>query len=156
MLTTSFSDALARRIADRHLGWLDVRSKLLHFALINYAVPIDRLRPHIPEAHFEIVPFEIGGQTCGLLSVVPFLDDDFHYARLAPFAKFRFGQTNHRVYVIDRSTREHAVWFFGTTLGSRLVHCARTLWRIPWHHATYHIDCQYDSEARRYRSFVSM
>ena len=153
MATTGFSDALARRIADRSLGWMDVRTKLQHFALINYAVPIDRLRPHIPEAHFEIVPFEIDNQTCGLLSIVPFLDDDFHYPRLAPFAKFSFGQTNHRVYVIDRSTGEHAVWFFGTTLGSRLVHFARSLWRIPWHHAAYDVDCQYDPDAGRYRRY---
>ncbi len=153
MTTTGFSDVLERRIADRQLGWMDVRTKLQHFALINYAVPIDRLRPHIPEDRFEIVPFEIGNQTCGLLSVVPFLDDDFHYARLAPFAKFSFGQTNHRVYVIERSTREHAVWFFGTTLGSRLVHFARSLWRIPWHYATYDIDCQYDSDTSRYRRY---
>lgn len=153
MSSTSDADLLARRIADRRLGWMDIRSKLLHFALINYAVPIDRLRPYIPESRFEITPFEIGGQTCGLLSVVPFLDDDFHYARLAPFAKFRFGQTNHRVYVIDRATGEHAVWFFGTTLGSWLVHCARTLWRIPWHSAKYDIDCQYDAGAGRYLKY---
>lgn len=55
-----------------------------------------------------------------MLSVVPFLDDDFHDAQLAPFAKFRFGQANHRVYVIEQATGKHAAWFFGTTLGSWL------------------------------------
>ena len=153
MTTTSFSDILDRRIADRHFGWMDVRTKLQHFALINYIVPIDRLRPHIPEDQFEIVPFEVGDQTCGLLSVVPFLDEDFHYPRLAPFAKFNFGQTNHRVYVIDRATGEHAAWFFGTTLGSRLVYFARSLWRIPWHYAKYDINCQYDPAAKRYERY---
>ena len=88
-----------------------------------------------------------------LISIVPLLDQDFNYPRLAPFAKFSFGQTNHRVYVIDRSTGEHAVWFFGTTLGSRLVHLARSLWRIPWHHAGYDIDCSYDPAAGRYRQY---
>ena len=153
MATTGFSEELDRRIADRRLGWMDVRTKLRHFALINYAVPIDRLRPHIAEERFEIVPFNIGNQTCGLLSVVPFLDVDFHYPRLAPFAKFNFGQTNHRVYVIDRSTGQHAAWFFGTTLGSRLVYLARSFWRIPWHYGSYDIDCKYDSEAGRYRQY---
>ena len=150
---TDWENVFTQRIADRHLGWMDIRSKLLHFSLINYAVPIDRLRPHIPEDRFEITPFQIGGQTCGLLSVVPFLDDDFHYARLAPYPKFRFAQTNHRVYVIDRATGEHGVWFFGTTLGSWMVYCARTLWRIPWHYAKYDIDCHYDPDAGRYSRY---
>ena len=133
---------------------MDIRSTLQHFALISYAVPIDRLTPHIPTEHFEIAPFEIEGQTCGLISVVPFLDEDFRYARLVPFAKFRFGQTNHRVYVTNRQTGEHAVWFFGTTLGSWLVHCARLLWRIPWHHAKYDFGCVFDEATGRYQRFV--
>ncbi|NJN05593.1 MAG: hypothetical protein HC814_03245 [Rhodobacteraceae bacterium] len=45
------------------------------------------------------------------MSAVPFLDLDFHFDRVLPFAKFVFGQTNYRVYVIDRRTGEHAVWF---------------------------------------------
>lgn len=144
---------LDRRVSDRQTGWLDIRSTLLHFALINYAVPIERLLPHIPQDRFEIARFEIGGRSCGLLSVVPFLDDDFHFSRLAPFAKFRFGQTNHRVYVIDRTTGEHVVWFFGTTLGSWLVHCARSLWRIPWYSAQYNFDCDFDPAEKRYRRY---
>ena len=63
MTTTGFSDVLERRIVDRQFGWMDVRTQLRHFALINYAVPIDRLRPHIPEERFEIVPFEIGNSS---------------------------------------------------------------------------------------------
>ena len=152
-MSFDYEELLARRIKDRHVGWMDIRSKLLHFALINHAVPIDRLRLHIPDSNFEIVPFEVDGRTCGLLSVVPFLYDDFHYARLAPFAKFRFGQTNHRVYVIDRATGEHVVWFFGTTLGSWMVHCARMLWKIPWYPAKYDFQCSYDDAAGRYRQY---
>ncbi|MEC7582716.1 MAG: DUF2071 domain-containing protein [Planctomycetota bacterium] len=150
----NYAETLERRIQSRHVGWLDIRSTLQHFALINYAVPIDRLTRHIPREHFEVVPFEVDGQTCGLLSVVPFLDEDFHYPRLVPFAKFRFGQTNHRVYVTHRRSGEHAVWFFGTTLGSWLVHCARLLWRIPWHRAKYDIDCVLDESTGRYRRFA--
>jgi hypothetical protein len=132
---------------------MDVRSRLQHFALINYALPKSRLEPHIPADRFEIPEFLIDGQPRALLSAVPFLDADFHFQRLFPFLKFRFGQTNHRVYVIDRATGEHCVWFFGTTLGSWVVQLPRLFWRIPWHQARYRIDCRYDSAARRYERY---
>lgn len=132
---------------------MDIRSTLLHFALINYSVPIERLRPHLPSERFDIVPFSIGGRRCGLLSVVPFLDDDFRFVKIAPFLKFRFAQTNHRLYVIDRKSGEHVVWFFGTTLGSRVVHLARGLWRIPWHYARYQWDCTFDESVGRYTTY---
>ncbi len=151
-MTESVADILAARLVPPKLGWLDIRSQLRHFALITYAIPIERLQRDLPE-RFEVVPFEIGGRTCGLLSVVPFLDDDFHFARIAPFATFRFGQTNHRVYVRDRRTGEHVVWFFGTTLGSWVVNIARTLWRIPWHRGRYTIDCTFDEAAGRYSEY---
>ena len=130
-----------------------MRTTLKHFALINYALPASRLAPHIPTDRFAIAEFDIGGERRAMLSVVPFLDVDFHFARLFPFLKFRFGQTNHRVYVIDKQTGEPGVWFFGTTLGSPVVHIARTLWRIPWHYARYQIDCTYNAASRRYDRF---
>jgi hypothetical protein len=146
------SAALARRLQPCALGFIDIVSELHHFALINYALPKERLEPHIP-ARFEILELPIGGERRALLSVVPFVDVDFHFVRL-PWLRFRFAQTNHRVYVRDRRTGEHVAWFFGTTLGSRWVHVAQLLWRIPWHHARYRIDCDFDEHARRYRRFV--
>jgi hypothetical protein len=143
--------ALERRLAPRALGWMDIVSELHHFALISYAVEKERLAPHIPE-RFEIVELPIAGERRALLSAVPFVDVDFRFARL-PWARFRFAQTNHRVYVRDRESGEHVVWFFGTTLGSRWVHLAQLLWRIPWHHARYRIDCAFDEAAQRYSRF---
>jgi len=140
---------LAKRIADRRSGLLDVRSDLLHFALITYALPAERLRPHIPD-RFEIQTFPIGGERLALMSAVPFLDNDFSYYRIAPFIKWKFAQTNYRVYVIDRETGEPCVWFFGTTLGGWVVNLARRLWKIPWHYARYEIDCQYDEKKQAY------
>lgn len=151
-MTTDYRALLERRLAPHRDGWLDVRSTLEHFALITYALPAARLAPHIPTDRFEIAEFEIGGERRALLSVVPFLDADFHFVRL-PMLKFRFGQTNHRVYVTDKATGEPGVWFFGTTLGSPVVHIARALWRIPWHRARYRINCAYDATARRYTTF---
>ncbi|RMH40240.1 MAG: DUF2071 domain-containing protein [Deltaproteobacteria bacterium] len=147
------AECLERRLAPRPVRWLDIASDLEHFALITYAVPPERLRPHIAE-RFDLPTFDIDGRPRALLSVVPFVDTAFHFIRLAPFARFRFGQTNYRVYVVDRRTGEHVVWFFGTTLGSHLVWPARWLWRIPWYYARYTTEVDYDAAARRYRRFI--
>lgn len=132
---------------------MDVRSTLLHFALINYALPKARLLPHIPKDRFEIAQFPIGGRPMAMLSVVPFWAADFRFVKLAPFLRFQFGQTNHRVYVTDRRTGEPAVWFFGTTLESWLVRVPRFLWKLPWHDAGYRFDCVYDATRSSYSKF---
>lgn len=146
-------ELLARRCQPEPVGRWDVRSRLAHFALVNYALPMERLAPHIPEDRFEIAEFDIGGRRLAMMSAVPFLDLDFHFPRLAPFAKFRFAQTNYRVYVNDRRTGEPCVWFFGTTLGSRTVAIPRALWRLPWHFARYRVDCKHNAAVGRYDSF---
>ncbi|HUF38317.1 MAG TPA: DUF2071 domain-containing protein [Anaerolineales bacterium] len=148
----NYKTLLTHRITDRNSGWLDVRSDLLHFALITYALPRERLRPHIPD-RFEIQTFPIGGDHLALMSAVPFLDEDFSFYRIAPFIKIKFAQTNYRVYVVDRDTGEPCVWFFGTTLGSRVVNLARWLWRIPWHYARYDVDCEYEAGKRAYARY---
>ena len=127
--------ATAREILEQHLirprsDWLTVRTELIHFTLINYAVPVARLRKWIPADRFDIPEFDIGGERLALLSVVPFVDKDFRYKKL-PFLCFNFPQTNFRVYITDRATGESCAWFFGTTLGSRVVHVSRALWKIP-------------------------
>jgi uncharacterized protein YqjF (DUF2071 family) len=133
---------LQQRIAQRpSLNRLDIHSDLLHFALITYALPKARLEPHLPTNRFDIPEFDINGEKLALMSAVPFWDADFRFARLAPRLTFQFAQTNYRVYVIDRATGQHVVWFFGTTLGSPIVYAARWLWGIPWHYARYMVDC---------------
>lgn len=144
---------LQQRLSKRPSGFLDVRSDLLHFSLINYAVPKERLEPYIPTDRFEILTFDSNGRQQAMLSVVPFVDADFNFYRLFPWLTFRFAQTNHRVYVRDKMSGEPVVWFFGTTLGSRVVHLARTLWRIPWYLAQYEIDCTYDEVNGRYLNY---
>ncbi|HQV26932.1 MAG TPA: DUF2071 domain-containing protein [Thermoflexales bacterium] len=132
---------------------LTVRTLLRHFALVNYTLPPERLRPHIPADRFDIQTVEIDGQPRAMLSAVPFLDVDFRFARLAPWLRWKFGQTNHRAYVIDRRTGLPGVWFFGTTLGSPLVYAARGLWRIPWHYARYRIDVHVDPTTGAYERY---
>lgn len=144
---------LDRRLAPRPLGRLDIQSTLRHFALVNYALPAERLAPHLPADRFDIPTFDVGGRRLAFVSAVPFVDDDFRFARLLPFVKARFCQTNFRAYVVHRASGQHAVWFFGTTLGSWLCHPARWLWRIPWHRARYRTDFAHDPAAGRYTRF---
>jgi len=150
-LIPDFRSTLQNRISARRTGLIDICSDLLHFALITYALPADRLRPYIPD-RFDIPTFPIDRKQLALMSAVPFLDDGFHF-KFLPFLRWTFAQTNYRVYVVDRETGEPCVWFFGTTLGGRLVYLARWLWRIPWHYARYELDCQYDPARRAYDHF---
>jgi len=134
------------------LGLIDMRTRLRHFALITYAVPPERVRPHV-DPRFDLDTHRgPDGKEVVWVSVVPFEDVDFHLAALPRF-KFRFGQTNYRTYVIDRLTDEAAVWFFGTTLGGWPVAIPRYVWRLPWHAARYAIDTRYDLAARRYTRY---
>lgn len=144
---------LHQRLTPPRDGRLDVLSGLAHFALVTYALPVERLRRYIPADRFIIPEFIINGQRLALMSAVPFVDVDFHFIHLLPQLKWRFGQTNYRVYVTDRQSGQHAVWFFGTTLGSWVVHVARGLWGIPWHPARYNVQCHYDAALRRYSRY---
>lgn len=144
---------IQNRLHKRPPGILDIRSNLLHFALINYAVPKSRLEPHVLTERFEIMEFDLNDEKLALLSVVPFVDADFSFYRFMPWLKFHFPQTNHRIYVLDKATGEPVVWFLGTTLGSQVVHLARALWRIPWYPAKYRINCHYDQALSRYETY---
>lgn len=149
----SFEEILSHRLKHRPDGILDVHSTLRHFALINYALPRERLASHLPLDRFEIPEFIVDGEPCALISAVPFVDADFHFARLFPFLQFEFGQTNFRAYVIDKKSGEHCVWFFGTTLGSPIVAFAKKLWKIPWHQASYKCNFSYDEKEKRYMNY---
>ena len=148
-----YRELLAQRLLPRNPNLLDVRTSLQHFALINYAVPAKLLAKQIADDRFAIPEFRIGGKLMGLISAVPFIDTDFRFHRLFPWVRFHFPQTNHRAYVIDKRTGQHGVWFFGTTLGSPVVHFASILWRIPWHFAKYRVDCTYHESKHRYLSY---
>ena len=132
-----FADHLIPRPAPRGI---DAVTRLADFAIITYCVPPEHLRPLIHE-RFALDTIDFGTGEQALLSVVPFRDLDFTAAAF-PFPKWRFGQTNYRVYVRDRLTGEHCVWFTGTTLASWTVALPRYLWRLPWHAGRMRFDCQ--------------
>lgn len=155
-ITMNHRKILETRVQDKkqNFGVLDVRTHLAHFALINYALPKERLIPYIPQDRFEISEYLINGKPMALMSAVPFLDVHFHFKKIFPFLKFQFPQTNYRVYVNDKKTGEPVVWFFGTTLGSHYVYLPRIGFRIPWHYANYKVDCKYNSEKSIYDRYL--
>lgn len=131
-----------------------VDTVLRHFCLINYAVDANHLQSLIPADRFEVMRFDFGKGPQGLVSAVPFLDADFHF-EFCPPLKLSFFQTNYRAYVMDRTTGEPVVWFFGTTLGHSVVHVPRTLWKIPWHPARYSAEIDTDGLRLRASSYWS-
>ena len=121
-MTLNFSprQKLEARLQKPAGNLLNIQTDLAHFALINYALPKSRLAPYIPADRFDIPEFMIDDQPMAMLSAVPFLDTDFHYSRLAPWFKFHFGQTNHRVYVVGSwhfSRFWHFQIFWDPTIG---------------------------------------
>lgn len=148
-----YREILDKRLTPVAPKILDVESTLSHFALINYALPKERLEKYIPTDRFEIPEFDINGEKLALMSAVPFLDEDFKFIKLFPFKSFSFMQTNFRAYVIDKKTGEHVVWFFGTTLGAYYVYIPKVLWKIPWYYAEYETEFDYDLSAKKYNRF---
>lgn len=65
-----------------------------------------------------------------LVSMVAFTDRDFRF-NFWPATSVACGQINYRAYV--RHGGQTGVWFFHTSLDSRLVAVPRRLWGMPWH-----------------------
>lgn len=118
---------------------IDVVSTLRHFAIVTYAVPPERLRPLV-DPRFELLTVPVNGQPRALISIVPFAELDFRLAAY-PSPQFAFRQTNYRIYVVDKQTGEHCVWFIGSLLDSATVIIPRYIWKLPWHHGRMRFDC---------------
>jgi hypothetical protein len=124
----------------------DVITTLRHFAIVTYAIPPERLAGLVDD-RFALDTVAIDGRTRALISVVPFEDEDFRWAA-SDGPRWRFGQTNYRIYVRDRQTGRRAVWFLGTTLGSWRVIVPRYWWRLPWHYGRFAFACELDADGR--------
>lgn len=145
------------RFRDHHtprpaLKSTDVVAKLRHFSIISYAVPPERVRPHVHQ-RFELDTYHCPERGPVVwVSMVPFQDRDFHFVGL-PWLRFSFGQTNYRTYVIDRRTGQRAVWFFGTSLDSHSIILPRNTWKLPWHRGRIRFDCRHDPLAGAYTRY---
>ena len=129
-----------KRIAQRlKRSYLDVNTKLEHFALISYKVPVEKMEHLIPKP-FKLWTFIENGTEYALLSAVPFKDKDFAFYRIAKFIKLSFYQTNFRTYIIDERDNSTSAWFFGTTLGSFLSIIPKRIWKMPWEKGKYNFN----------------
>ncbi|MGV6861379.1 MAG: DUF2071 domain-containing protein [Putridiphycobacter sp.] len=126
-----FKKETEKRIKDRRTkSLMDVNTKLEHFAIISYKVPIEKIEHLIPKP-FKLWTFNEDGKTYALVSAVPFKDKDFSFHKLFKFIRFNFFQTNFRTYIIDERDQSHAAWFFGTTLGSITTLIPKLFWKMP-------------------------
>ena len=117
-------------------SYLDVNTKLEHFAIISYKVPIEKIEHLIPKP-FKLWIFIENKKEYALVSAVPFKDKDFSFYRISRFAKFNFFQTNFRTYIIDQRDMSNSAWFFGTTLGSITSIIPKKIWKMPWEYPKY-------------------
>lgn len=134
-----------------HPSGIDVLCKLQHFAIITYAFDPERFSGVMPP-RFRLDTIELDGVEKALISVVPFIDVDFTSA-VYPFPKFRMGQTNYRIYIVDTLTNEKCVWFLGTTLDSWTRIVPHLLWNLPWYPGKVSFDCKQESDGT-YTNYV--
>lgn len=118
------------------------RAQLDDFAIVTYDVDLTKLEAQLPSG-FAAHRSSIDGVQRGLVSAVIFRDRDFHFRGL-PFAAMNCVQVNYRAYV--RRDDQSGVWFFGTSLGHRLVAVAQLAWRMPWHRDRMSLSASWDGD----------
>lgn len=116
--------------------WLD------DLVIVTWAVDPQLLAEQLPNG-FEPLTWPRAGTPVALVSMVAFRDRDFHF-RFWPYTRLQCGQINYRAYVRHRGLT--GVWFFGTSLDSRLVAVAQRLWRMPWHHDRIDVAAQWQGD----------
>lgn len=125
------------------LRGVDAETTLADFSLVTFAVDPDALAALLPAGiRPEIVTLDDGADRA-LVSAASFRDVDFRLA-FASRIHGSFVQTNYRAYV--RIGDRHLVWFFGTSLGSRLVAVPRYAWRMPWHRGQMALSATWNDE----------
>ena len=125
---------------------------LRDFALVTFDVDPDVLARLLPDGYgFEPEVVTLAdGRPRALVSAVNFRDIDFRFVS-ARWLRVSFVQTNYRAYVRRNGAR--AVWFFGTTLASRLAVLPRVAWSMPWHRVDATLEADWvDARCTRYES----
>lgn len=141
-MTGRASTELAHAPAPSRPRLTDVSSELRSFSITSYDCAPEALARHLPLG-FEPELVTLGGAPRALVSAVSFVNTSFHVG-FAPFVRLTCAQTNYRAYV--RRDGVSAVWFFGTSLGSRFVALPRYAWRLPWHHVRVTCDAEWRGE----------
>ncbi len=124
-----------------------------NFAIITHAVPVERVRPHVPE-RFRIQTFDIGGETRCLVSATCFCNTGFRYSGL-PYPRMTFNESTYRVYV-DYDGR-NGVFFVGRYLGHPVARAAQRIFDRDVYLGDFEVetspsDIGYDSYTCRVKS----
>jgi hypothetical protein len=124
--------------------WLDATTVLRDVALVTFDVDPAALSAALPESVVPEVRRLDDGRDRGFVSAVSFRDVDFRFAA-AELVRVSFFQTNYRAYVRGPDGRR-AVYFFETTLDSRLGALPRRAWGMPWHPGRTRIVAAWEGE----------
>jgi uncharacterized protein YqjF (DUF2071 family) len=124
--------------------WTDAITVLRHFALVTFDVDPEALAGTLPAGLTPEVRTLDDGRPRGFVSAVSFRDVDFRF-RGAEVVRATFDQTNYRAYVFGPDGRR-AVFFFETTLDSRLAVIPRRLWGMPWYGGRTTIEAEWDGD----------
>ena len=130
--------------------WTDAATILRHFAIVTFDVDPAALAVTLPSELRPEVRRLDDGRERGFVSAVSFRDVDFRF-RGAEVVKAAFNQTNYRAYV-SGPEGIRAVFFYETTLDSRLSVIPRRLWGMPWFPGRTTIEATWDGDrCRSYR-----
>lgn len=135
-------------------GLFDVSSHLHHFVTTTWDVDVDALASHLPD-ELEPDAFTLDdGRERAFVSAVSFLNRGFHVG-FAPWLKLTVRQTNYRAYV--KRGHERPVWFFGTSLSSRVgLLIPQLVWRLPWAYADGNVDASWNGESLESLRWIAM
>ena len=128
----------------------DAVTTLRNFALVTFDVDPTSLAAVLPGGLAPEVRGLDDGRSRAFVSAVSFRDIDFRF-RGFELVKASFDQTNYRAYVLGPDGRR-SVFFFETTLDSRLAVVPRRLWGMPWYGGHTRIESTWDGpRCRAYR-----
>ncbi|GAA5225441.1 DUF2071 domain-containing protein [Membranihabitans marinus] len=147
-----YQTATLHRIAHKgSRSLIDVHTELQHLAIITYQIPANRLIDRIPRS-FKLWTFMEDGIEYGLISAVTFKITNFSFYKISKYPKLNFFQTDFRTYIVNEAS--HAIWFFGTTLGSNAYLIPKYLWKMPcqYGHYDFHSPIENGEYHMRFRS----
>jgi uncharacterized protein YqjF (DUF2071 family) len=121
-----------------------------NFALITHAVPVDRLRVHVPERFTLETFFDESGNEIGLISASSFCNRQIHWTA-SRYPAHDFDQSTFRTYVSLGDRR--GSYFFGTYVNTRLSYVGQILVAAHTHLADFDADIEYDRDG--YKRYVS-
>lgn len=121
-----------------------------NFALITHAVPVERVRPQVPQ-RFELQTFvDETGREMAFISASSFCNRQIHWSA-ARYPAHDFDQSTYRTYVVHKGRL--GAFFFGTFVSTRMSHMGQLLVAADTHLAQFEVDIEMgDRGYERYRS----